>query len=983
MTKMRGAPNSFVHLHVHTGYSMLDGSAKPEKLVARARELGMPALAITDHGNLYGVVDFYKACVSQGIKPIIGVEAYFVHDANQKTQRDNMHLILLAKNATGYYNLNRLMTRANLEGFYYTPRIDWAMLEQHHDGLMATSACIYGLLSRSILQDNIDEAVEYAVCMQDIFGKGNYYLELMYHGIEQEARVIKGILEIHKRTGIPLVATNDVHYSNKEDCKIRNVLCYIRTNNSKIVDDGTLHLRTLQEMYEALPGIPQVAFDNTLVIADMVDFKMQFGTNHMPFVPDADARLEQAVWDGIRQRYGDTPSQTVIDRVNYELSVINKMGFASYFLIVQDYVQWAKSHNIPLGYGRGSAVGSIVAYALGITDVEPLQYNLLFERFLNPSRVSMPDIDVDFGEGRNDVIRYIQDKYGHENTAQVLTIYYYGGKSAFRDVARIMNIPVAEVEAIQLPDSLAGVDIDSVASNQKIREALTIANKIEGLPRHTSVHAGGVVIADKPLYNYVALERNTSDTIALDIVTQQDKSGIESLGLLKMDLLGLKNLDVVQKCKELIRRNYNIEPQIDINDPAIYSLLREGKVAGLFQVEGEGFREFLLHLQPTEFSDVYAALALYRPGTLDSGGADTYIKRKHGLELVDYFGVPELEPILKETYGVIVYQEQVMQIASAVAGYSLSEADLLRRAIGKKDKAIIDKQRADFINRAKNKQIAERIYDVIEKFADYGFNKSHAVAYAYLTMTTAWFKYYYPIEFWTSLLQVFSDKPDKINYYLSEIKQEYGYDYAVPDINLSDANWTFDGQVFRPGLGCIKKVQSKTIDRIIQERIEHGPYTNLQDLQKRAKPDKSTLTGLIRSGALENIGVPRNGISQLPSEIEAILDSIYNNVIPPHIIRYPLGENEYLLQRIIRTDDNNSIFVLVDANGNTYDVEIEDRDWLQELLQSSRRLYETALESDLNERINSRAFGALMDNIVIKGTLVPIGASRYTLKAPE
>jgi len=574
------APNSFVHLHVHTGYSMLDGSAKPEKLVARARELGMPDLAITDHGNLYGEVDFYKACVSQGIKPIIGVEAYFVHDANQKTQRDNMHLILLAKNATGYYNLNRLMTRANLEGFYYTPRIDWAMLEQHHDGLIATSACIYGLLSRSILQDNIDEAVEYAMCMQDIFGKGNYYLELMYHGIEQEARVIKGILEIHKRTGIPLVATNDVHYSNKEDCKIRNVLCYIRTNNSKIVDDGTLHLCTLQEMYEALPGIPQVAFDNTLAIADMVDFKMQFGTNHMPFVLDADARLEQAVWDGIRQRYGDTPSQTVIDRVNYELSVINKMGFASYFLIVQDYVQWAKSHNIPVGYGRGSAVGSIVAYALGITDVEPLQYNLLFERFLNPSRVSMPDIDVDFGEGRNDVIRYIQDKYGHENTAQVLTIYYYGGKSAFRDVARIMNIPVAEVEAIQLPDSLAGVDIDSVASNQKIREALTIANKIEGLPRHTSVHAGGVVIADKPLYNYVALERNTSDTIALDIVTQQDKSGIESLGLLKMDLLGLKNLDVVQKCKELIRRNYNIEPQIDINDPAIYSLLREGKVAG-------------------------------------------------------------------------------------------------------------------------------------------------------------------------------------------------------------------------------------------------------------------------------------------------------------------------------------------------------------------------------------------------------------------
>jgi len=445
MTKMRGAPNSFVHLHVHTGYSMLDGSAKPEKLVARARELGMPALAITDHGNLYGVVDFYKACVSQGIKPIIGVEAYFVHDANQKTQRANMHLILLAKNATGYYNLNRLMTRANLEGFYYTPRIDWAMLEQHHDGLMATSACIYGLLSRSILQDNIDEAVEYAVRMQNIFGKGNYYLELMYHGIEQEARVIKGILEIHKRTGIPLVATNDVHYSNKEDCKIRNVLCYIRTNNSKIVDDGTLHLCTLQEMYEALPGIPQIAFDNTLAIADMVDFKMQFGTNHMPFVPDADARLEQAVWDGIRQRYGDTPSQTVIDRVNYELSVINKMGFASYFLIVQDYVQWAKSHNIPIGYGRGSAVGSIVAYSLGITDVEPLQYNLLFERFLNPSRVSMPDIDVDFGEGRNDVIRYIQDKYGHENTAQVLTIYYYGGKSAFRDVARIMNIPVAEV----------------------------------------------------------------------------------------------------------------------------------------------------------------------------------------------------------------------------------------------------------------------------------------------------------------------------------------------------------------------------------------------------------------------------------------------------------------------------------------------------------------------------------------------------------
>lgn len=973
---------NFVHLHVHTGYSMLDGATKPEQLVSKARALGMPALAITDHANLYGVVDFYKACTNQGIKPIIGVEAYFAHDANQKTQRDSMHIVLLAKDSTGYYNLNRLMTRANLEGFYYVPRIDWAMLEQHHEGLIATSACIHGVLSRSILQDNIDEAVEFAIRMQDIFGKGNYYLELMYHGIEQEARVIQGILEIHKRTGIPLVVTNDVHYRDKEDCKIRNTLTYIRTNTNKLVDDGTLHLRTLAEMHEALHGIPQSAFNNTLLIADMVNFKMQFGTNHMPFVPNADEQLEQKVWDGIRYRYGDAPSQTILDRVNYELSVIKKMGFASYFLIVQDYVQWAKEHGIPVGYGRGSAVGSIVAYALGITDVEPLQYNLLFERFLNPSRVSMPDIDVDFGEGRNEVIRYISDKYGQENTAQVLTIYYYGGKSAFRDVARIMNIPVAEVEALQLPDSLKDLNIDNITTNHKIREALTIAKQIEGLPRHSSVHAGGVVIADKPLYNYVALERNTSDTIALDVVTQQDKSGIESLGLLKMDLLGLKNLDVVQQCVDLIKQKHHITPKIDINDPAIYSLLREGKVAGLFQVEGEGFREFLLHLQPTQFSDVYAALALYRPGTLDSGGADTYIRRKHGLEPVDYFGVPELEPILKETYGVIVYQEQVMQIASVISGYSLSEADLLRRAIGKKDKAIIDKQRNDFVSRAKNKQVAERIYNVIEKFAEYGFNKSHAVAYAYLTMTTAWLKYYYPIEFWTTLLRVFSDKPDKINYYLSEIKQEYGYGYAVPDINLSDKNWTFDGYVFRPGLGCIKKVQTKTIDRILQERVEHGPYKSLQDLQKRAKPDKSTLTGLIRSGALESIGVPRNEVSQLPREIESILDSIYNNIIPPHVVKYPLNNNEYLLQRIIRVDDN-SIFVLVDANGNTYEVEIDDRDWLQDLLQSSRRLYETAMESDLDERINSRTFGAILDNIVIRGQLIPIGASRYKLRALE
>jgi len=975
---------SFVNLHVHSAYSLLDGVAMPHQLVEAAKQQGQTAIAITDHANLYGAVQFYKTATSAGIKPIIGVEMYLVDDATQR-DRSNMHIVLLVENEQGYQNLNHIMTIANTDGFYYVPRTDWRTLEQYHDGLIVTSACMRGVLSSAVLHDVMALAMERAQRLADIFGPDRFYIELMYHGIPGEDKIIAGLLDIHKQTGIPLVVTNDVHYIAPDDAQIRNILIDIHTKGSMKPETWPLHMRTREELEQVMQpfGVPQSAFDNTLKIADMCNYKMQLGINHMPAVPDAATVLEQLVNTGLKMRYGTNVPPDVLQRAEYELSIIHRMGFDGYFLIVQDYVNWAKQNGIAVGPGRGSAVGSVVSYALGITDIEPMQYNLLFERFLNPERVSMPDIDVDFGEGRNDVIQYISKKYGEDRVAQVMTVYYYGGRSAFRDVARVMGLPTAEVDAIAntIPDDAQLSDLDTSNMSEQIREALRIAAHIQGLPRHVSVHAGGVVIADKPLYHYVALERNTSDTIALDVVTQQDKWGIEDLGLLKMDLLGLKNLDVIEKCKQLIRQRYGIEPQIDINDPVIYSLLREGKVSGLFQVEGSGFREFLMHLQPTQFSDVFASLALFRPGTLDSGGAEAFIRRKHGLEPVDYYGVPELEPVLRETYGVIVYQEQIMQIASIIAGYSLGEADLLRRAIGKKKREIIEQQHADFVRRAVSRgystEVAERIYNVIEKFADYGFNKSHAVAYAAITMTTAWLKYYYTKEYYEDLLQVFNDVPDKVNEYLTELQRD-GYTWTTPDINKSELNWHWDGEQFVQGLLSIKHMRVDVAQRIIDERNAHGPYTSLANLINRVRPDRGSLTGLQRSGALCSIGTERFD-SELPSAVNRILDAVYLNVVKTPTIDIWDIPDAFILQRIQRVNGQ-SIFTVIDSKGQTYDVIIDDKTQLQDILASSRQLYDNALSSDVDSVLSGRTSAVLLDTIVLHGKLQPIGVSLFKLE---
>lgn len=872
----------FVHLHTHTAYSLLDGAGKIDVLVNRAKELGMSALAITDHGVMYGVVDFYKICKKAGIKPIIGCEVYVAPKSRfDKVGRDDSpyHLVLLVKNETGYRNLTHLVSQAYLEGFYYKPRIDRELLEEYHEGLIALSACLAGEIPQDILNDKLDKAKEDILWYKNLFGEGNYYLEVQNHGIPEQQKVNQALAVLSKECGVPLVATNDNHYVYREDAQMQDVMLCIQTgktladNNRMRFDGDEFYLKSYEEMREALGEYPE-ALDMTVEISKKCNFDFTLGENHMPIfdVPEGytlESYLDELCLKGLHERYQNLTDEHH-KRLEYELGVIKQMGYTGYFLIVWDFINFARENGIYVGPGRGSAAGSIVSYVLYITDIDPLKYDLLFERFLNPERVSMPDIDIDFCyERRGEVIDYVVKRYGIDHVAQIITFGTMAAKGAVRDVGRVMDIPLSVVNKVSklIPAELNMTiqkAIDSshelralMDENEDIKQMVLMAQKLEGLPRHAGTHAAGVVISEKPLEYYLPLQL-TNDG---NIITQLAKENVEEMGLLKMDFLGLRTLTVINKAIDEIEKNHGVKidfQKIDMNDKESYELLCRGDAIGVFQMEGNGLRAILKELAPTHLEEIIALVALYRPGPLGSGMADDFIERKHGRKEIEYLH-PMLEPILKSTYGVILYQEQVMRIASSLAGFSLGEADLLRRAMGKKKPEIIAGLKQQFIDGAAKNQIeqktAEKIFELIEYFAGYGFNKSHSAAYAVVAFQTAYLKAHYPSEYMAALLTSVMDSIDRVTFYVAECRR-MGIAVLEPDINVSGEDFTSDGKNIRFGLGAIKGVGKHPIAAAIEAREKDGAFTSLQDFCMRVDLrsfNKKVLECLVKGGAFSNL----------------------------------------------------------------------------------------------------------------------------------
>ncbi|HHY59501.1 MAG TPA: DNA polymerase III subunit alpha [Clostridia bacterium] len=888
----------FVHLHVHTEYSLLDGACRIKPLVQAARELGMPALAITDHGAMYGVIDFYKECREAGIKPIIGCEVYCAVNSrhDREPHKDNLiyHLVLLAKNAEGYQNLLKLVSLAHLEGFYYKPRIDWELLEKYHRGLIALSSCLQGEIPQLLLNNQYPQAAERAGRLRDLFGQENFFLELQNHGLREEQYVNRELLRLSRELGVPVVATNDVHYIERSHAYIHDILLCIQTGktladeNRMRFDNDEFYFKSRAEMEKAFPGLPE-ALHNTLRVAEMCHLEFTFGQLHLPDyqVPpgyDVDSYLAHLCWEGIKQRY-PVIDDRIRERLEYELSVIRKMGYSGYFLIVWDMIHFARSRGIYVGPGRGSAAGSLVAYSLGITDIDPLKYGLLFERFLNPERVTMPDIDTDFCfERRGEVIAYLTEKYGQDHVAQINTFGTMAAKAVVRDVGRAMNIPLAEVDKLaKLIPSELGISLEraletslelrqAVEQNEKYQQLMEVAKAIEGMPRHVSTHAAGVVIAKEPLVNYLPLQRTTDGGIA----TQFPMQTVEELGLLKMDLLGLRTLtvigDTVKLIKETTGEDLDIR-QIPLDDPLTYELLGRGDTTGVFQLESSGMRAILKNLKPERFEDIIALVALYRPGPLGSGMVEDFIARKHGKKPVTYLH-PALEPILKDTYGVILYQEQVMQIASRLAGFSLGQADLLRRAMGKKKPEILAAQKETFLSGATENGVdprtAEEIFDLMAYFAGYGFNKSHSAAYALLAYQTAYLKAHYPVQFMASLLSSVVANSDKVTGYIEECRR-LGIEVLPPDVNESQVSFTPLAGRIRFGLAAVKNVGLGAIESIINARRE-GPFRSLEDFCERVDlraVNRRVLESLIAGGAFDSLGWKR---AQLFLMLDAALE---------------------------------------------------------------------------------------------------------------
>ncbi|MEK7635915.1 MAG: DNA polymerase III subunit alpha [Patescibacteria group bacterium] len=873
----------FVHLHTHSHYSLLDGLAKIPDLIARVKELGMDAVAITDHGNLYGAVEFYKEAIKQGIKPILGVEIYVApksrFDRDGKKDDDRyFHLTLLAENDIGWKNLIQLVTKANLEGFYYKPRVDKELLKEFHEGIIALSGCPGGEISQAIINDDFEKAESLAREYSDIFSKDNFFLEIGHHpNIPDIAKSSLGIRKLYEKTKIPLVATQDIHYLKAEDAQYHDILLAVQTGN-KLSDDDRLTLkaddfsmRSPEQMAEVFKDLPE-AIENTAKIAERCNVKLILNQILLPSFPleegtMANQYLEKLLKEKLPQRFS-SPDQKVIERLEYELKVIEKTKFADYFLIVQDFVNWAKEHGIVVGPGRGSAAGSLVSYVLGITDIDPLKYDLLFERFLNPERIAMPDIDIDFADNRRDeVFAYVRQKYGEDRVAQIITFGTMAARASIRDATRAMGLPYALGDQIaklipfglEIEEALKNVKelSDLYESNQDARKVLDAAKHLEGVARHASVHACGVVISRDPLTNWVPLQYAPQNQNI--IITQFEMYKIEDIGLLKMDFLGLKNLTIIEETirqiKEMKGESIDIS-KIPLDDKKTFELFQKGETVSVFQFESEGMRHYLKELKPTEFEDIIAMVSLYRPGPMEL--IPSYIKRKHGQEPIVYLH-PRLEPILKNTYAIGVYQEQMMRIARDLAGFTLPEADILRKAIGKKIKELLDAQQEKLINgMIKNnidEKIARKIWELFPPFAKYGFNRSHAACYALIAYQTAYLKVYYPIEFMTSLFNADSGDIERIAFLISEAKKA-GIIVLPPDINKSNVKFAPEDNGIRFGLLTVKNVGLNIVEAIIEERLRGGEFQNFADFLKRVLHkdlNKKSLESLIKAGAFDSM----------------------------------------------------------------------------------------------------------------------------------
>ena len=895
---------AFTHLHVHTEYSLLDGSCKIKELAARAKELGMDSMAVTDHGVMYGVIDFYRAAKEVGIKPIIGCEVYVAPGSRFDRETSNgedryYHLVLLAENDTGYHNLMKIVSRGFVDGFYYKPRVDYEVLETYHEGVIALSACLAGEVQRYLARGMYEEACRSARHYEDIFGKGNFFLELQDHGISTQKTVNQGLMRMSRELSMDLVATNDIHYILAEDAAAHDILLCIQTGK-KVSDEnrmryegGQYYVKSEEEMRALFP-YAQEAIDNTHKIAERCNVEIEFGVTKLPKyeVPegyDSWSYLNKLCQDGMAKRYPNDDG-TLQERLSYELGVIHNMGYVDYFLIVWDFIKYARSHDIMVGPGRGSAAGSIVSYCLEITNIDPVRYDLLFERFLNPERVSMPDIDIDFCfERRQEVIDYVVEKYGKDQVVQIVTFGTLAAKGVVRDVGRVLDLPYARCDAIakMIPGDLGMTLEKALKQSPDLREAyqnddevrylIDMAKRLEGLPRHTSMHAAGVVIGQRAMDEFVPLSRASDGTIT----TQFTMTTLEELGLLKMDFLGLRTLTVIQNAVRQAEENYGVHlvmEEIDYNDKDVLASIGTGKCDGIFQLESSGMKSFMKELRPENLEDIIAGISLYRPGPMDF--IPRYLKGKNDKDSITY-ECPQLEHILGPTYGCIVYQEQVMQIVRDLAGYTMGRSDLVRRAMSKKKAAVMEKERQNFVygNQEENvkgciengidEKTANHIYDEMIDFARYAFNKSHAACYAVVAYQTAYLKYYYPKEFFAALMTSVMDNVGKVSEYILTCRQ-MGIRILPPDINEGQSGFSVSGDAIRYGLSAIKSIGRNVVDEIIRERQNNGLFTSIDDFVERMggrEVNKRTLENFIKAGAMDSLPGNRRQKTMIAPEL--------------------------------------------------------------------------------------------------------------------
>ena len=920
---------NFTHLHVHTEYSLLDGSNKINEYVSRVKELGMKSAAITDHGVMFGCIDFYKAAKAAGIKPILGCEVYVApgsrFDKEKGKEEDRYyHLVLLAETQEGYQNLIKIVSYGFVDGFYYKPRVDMELLEQYHEGIIALSACLAGEVARNLARGFYEEGKEAALRYEKIFGKGNFFLELQDHGIPEQRQVNHELIRMSRETGIELVATNDVHYTYSSDAEAHDILLCVqigkslKDENRMRCEGGQYYVKSEEAMRRLFPYAPG-AIENTGKIAERCNVEIEFGVTKLPKfdVPDgytAWEYLNKLCFEGLDKRYTDNKEE-LKKRLNYELGVIKDMGYVDYFLIVWDFIRYAREQGIMVGPGRGSAAGSLVSYTLGITKLDPIKYDLLFERFLNPERVSMPDIDVDFCfERRQEVIDYVVEKYGKDQVVQIVTFGTMAARGVIKDVGRVMDVPYVQCDTIakMIPQEL-NITIDKAMkanpelkkiyeTDETVRKLIDMSRRLEGLPRHTSMHAAGVVISQKPVMEYVPLSRGSDGSL----VTQFTMTTLEELGLLKMDFLGLRTLTVIQNAEKLVRRDKGIEldmDKIDYEDKKVYGMLGAGKTEGVFQLESTGMKNFMKELKPGNLEDIIAGLSLYRPGPMDF--IPQYIKGKNNPDEIHY-DCPELEPILKATYGCIVYQEQVMQIVRSLGGYTLGRSDLVRRAMSKKKASVMEKERQNFvygneeegvpgcIHRGISEKTANKIYDDMIDFAKYAFNKSHAAAYAVVSYQTAFLKYYYPVEYMAALMTSVIHNPSKVaEYILSSRKMQI--EILPPDINFGESEFSADHGAIRYGLSAIKSLGAPMIRAIVEERKENGKYQSLRDFIERMSGrelNKRAIENLIKAGALDQVAGNRRQKLMVYAEIVDAVNQEKKNAMTGQMSLFDLISDE-------------------------------------------------------------------------------------------